>query len=101
MPKVAIDFVGAGLVPALRVRDEADKFYRVELVNGKGQFDATVDQRYRFFWLVVGWPSTQYSITLAAPTGHILDIKRNPIKAKVPSGQAGFGREPFVVKVKP
>lgn len=100
MPKIAITFTGAGLLPALRVRDQVDVFHRIELEGGKGHFDATVGDPYKLFWLVVGLPSTKYSIKLEAPSGHKLDMKRNPIESRVPSGQAGFGREPFVLRVK-
>jgi hypothetical protein len=73
-------------------------FHRIELVGGKGRFDATVGDRYKLFWLVLGIPSTKYSIKLEAPKGHELEMKRNPIESKVPDGQAGFGREPFVLR---
>ena len=100
MSDVSITFAGAGLVPALRVRDEDDLFHRIELEDGKGTFDATVGDKYKLFWLVVGQPFTDYSITLKAPEGHELEMTRNPIKSTVPSGQAGFGREPFGLKEK-
>ena len=99
MPDVSIKFAGPGLVPALRVRDEDEVFHRVVLTGGTGTFDATIGESYKLFWLVVGQQNTDYSITLAPPAGHNLAMARNPIKSTVPGGQAGFGREPFVLDV--
>ena len=100
MPAVSITFAGPNLVPALRIRDKDQKFHRIELTDGKGTFDATVGETYKIFWLVVGQPLISYSIKLEAPEDHKLEMERNPIKSKVPGGQAGFGREPFVLEVK-
>ena len=96
--KIDIKFQGKGTRPSLTIRDSSGKNSEVDLVSGSASFEAEVDEKHYLFWLVIGSADDDYEISLAISDDSFeVNANRNPIKKSVPNGNAGYGRERFVV----
>lgn len=96
--KITVKFEGANTLPTLRMRDSNDKFTVLTLTSGTASFMAEVGLAYKLFWFVVGSEDAKYKISLVAPAKHKVVANRNPIKLKIPTRTAGYGRQSFVVQ---